>query len=852
VRTVPPISKLLISMADLLPTAEELMVVAYESMAGDGATAPEGRHGGRDPDRLDMQDLSKRMVYQRAQANDTAWFDAVAAAVRADPHAWAPSLRTLVPKGKSNDTRPIDDPSEIKRLVALVARAKLKQKLIARFTEGQVGSRPGKFCTRKGATAQDQLAAAILLSIRAGYTWCVLIDLRDAFGRVPELLALREFGRMGLDPGAAKFLWRLVRIYAVTDRTKAPAERDKMGIEQGNPLSAYVMDLVLAPAMRRVEARHQVQAFSYLDDIYIMCRTEQEAEAAYQAFRSIAEGLGVDNVRDLWGQGGRAPKGKNSIIVDSSTNHIRVLKTYDIDLLGVSAAPQKEMDYRLDLKADGQKFARMTICQARKALHCQALTAEATRARNNILMRLPSSSGGHPQSPSGAECPSSPSRGITRMTMTLGFNTPKGTVTDEVQQPFGHKQKDVVRTENPVEEPMSFRTEVNFNGAFSQSKHIEDDRKGGANHLHVLPDDDDKLVPLLADREVESTCPLVDDAEATLPPGGSGLSGDGEADVGLPPSGCDGLHDGDDHLLLLEDKSCACSSQHNQAGSVSLPGGSSRSEGPCKPRGHGRADDGGRPAAHYLSLDDPAVQAALAAGLGFKLGDAYKGAVVDLTGLGVVVLDRHRLPEVVNGLVKTARTRRMAKVIIDPAEPWTATPTLLGKVDDQAYERLTAENLPDGKMLLTLRQRARKASSTKTAPTTPPVGVDSVLAVRCINRAAGTCELCVVEVGVRHVRAVAVTSASGVGGAVEAVAAWAASRGGRDVALPAKGQMGAVVSMLVQGECWSPNIDFGDGVRRLLAGRVWTLAGDSDWACGRCCTAPRPAGRASPHGTGGR
>ncbi len=45
-----------------------------------------------------------------------------------------------------------------------------------------------------------------------------------------------------------------------------------------------------------------------------------------------------------------------------------------------------------------------------------------------------------------------------------------------------------------------------------------------------------------------------------------------------------------------------------------------------------------------------------------------------------------------------------------------------------------------------------------------------------------------------------------------------------------------MTAMLAEGKCLSPNIDYGDAVRALLAARVWTSAGD--WACGRCSGPP--------------
>ena len=801
-KTITPIRSLVVTLADLLPTGEELMYLAYESMAGDEATSPEGRHAGRNPDRLDTGGLSKRTVYERALANDLDWFDAQAAAIRANPFTWLPSLRTMVPKDRSKPskgTRPIDDPPEIKRLVALFVRARLREKLHFRFTLGQMGSRPGSACTRKGATAQDHVAVAILHAVREGQTWCVLLDLQDAFGRVPEALALREFGRMGLTDEAARFFWNLVRIFAVTDRAGTVITRTAMGIEQGNPLSASVMDLVLAPVLRRTEARHRVRPFSYLDDIYLLCPSEQVAHGAYDGFRAIAEGLGFHNVRDLWV--GIGEKGKNSEIVDTTVTPVRVLKLYEIDSIGISADPEKVAKYLADLRADGKQFHQMALPETRRNLNSQALTARATRIRNPSLVRPPRRSGNDRLPP--------PS--------VIEFRSKANLVTVADEEP----------KYTPVEESDTCnRVRAAFNGGTSGvlSRYFEGDHQEGC-RLH-----DDGLQPLdtdnLADEGVGVTvrpgveCPLLEDTHGV--PGGRLL---------VPPRGAEGHHG----VHLQDDDGFACSSRCNQAGGVSLlrAGDSSRSDGPDQPREGVRAVTGDRPAPRFLLLEDPAVQAALRARHGVKIGVAHKGAVLDLTGLDEVLGEAGVLPDVVNSLVKAVRAQCRATVVIDPAEPWTTMPGILGNIGDKVYDRWSVEKLPDGRMTVTLVHRPRRTERADLGHRDLPRGADAVLAVRCVNAALGTYGLRVREDGVFRPREVQVTVPSTAAGTVAAIAKWVASRTGRTgrtVALPAKGHLAAVVTMLVEGKCESPNIDYGDAVRKLLAAKRWRQEGD--WAIG--------------------
>ncbi|MCK6574673.1 hypothetical protein L6V77_26670 [Myxococcota bacterium] len=747
---VPPIRKVKVTLEDLLPQGDHLRHVAYESLAGDETTRPDGRHSGRRPNRPDMDGLSKREVYGLALDNDLAWFEKVASAVRANPFTWSPSLRTWVPKDPNrpeNGTRPIDDPSEIKRLVAIYVRALLLGKLHHRFTPGQFGSRPGTACTRARATAQDHVATAIHRAIRGGYTWAVLIDLTDAFGRVPEGLTLRELGRMGLEPDAAQFVWSMCRINAVVQRRQVtPFARLGMGIEQGNCLSASIMDLVLAPVLRRTEARLDVIVVSYLDDIYMLARSRSDAEDAYRLFRDIAEGLGFDNVRDLWD--GTGFQGKKSTIVDSTVTPVRVLKTYDICPLGVSLAPEKVADFLDDLRERGIPSGQVSLPTLRRLTRCQALSGQATRSRNSQLLRSPQRLPGSRPAPSGV-CSrfAPPSEGEYTST---GIVTPQPLPDEDA--PLSSQDQGVVE---PAEDAQDLSTDGDsFSGDVVLSRRAD------------------------GHREPHSDLPV-----------SAVFGGICSLGVGLLPSS----------NPLRGELDFVCSSRVASAGSISHPkGDSTRSEGPTQPCGGRRGNDGNPPAPHFLRFQDPAVQAALVAGRGFRFGVTFKGAVLDLTGLDALGVHPGRLPLVVNGLIKAVKTGGTAQVLIDPWEAWTLLPKILGRQGDTVYRRVETLNLPDGKLMITLVATAPRARPSVPAQP-PPCGADALLGCRAINAATGFHELRVVESGVRRVRRLTVSAPSALGGVVAAVAAWTASRANSTaVALPTTGRLAAVAELLVE------------------------------------------------------
>ena len=187
--------------------------------------------------------------------------------------------------------------------------------------------------------------------------------------------------------------------------------------------------------------------------------------------------------------------------------------------------------------------------------------------------------------------------------------------------------------------------------------------------------------------------------------------------------------------------------------------------------------------------------------------------------------------EVVNGLVKAVRAQGRAEMIIDPGEPWTSLPCVLGGPDDPAYLLEARVVLPDGRRLLRLRRRAHDGRRRPTGRhPRPPDGVDVVLAVRHVDRALHLYDLDVIEGGVRRRRRIEVNAPGPAGGLALAVADWAATREGRTVGLPDSGAFRALCNVLLAEDCHSSDIAFGDGARRLRGGRRWRRQGQ--WVVG--------------------
>lgn len=370
----------------LMPTVEMLSYAAYGAFAGDRACISWGVNKGRNPGRRDTMGLTKETVYDAAVYGDMAFFLNLHQALTANPWQFPPSLRTLIPKDAEDPgkgTRPIDDPCEMKRLVTLCVRHEIEALAERYMHPGQYGGRPAwaikPTCLRKSATMQDHVATAIWRAIRKGYRHVLILDLKDAYGLLPERAALDVLQGIGLDNEAARWVWRLCQIDAVDSRTRRiHYTRQGRGIEQGNVLSSTVMNLVLAPICRSIERSLDVQVFSYLDDIYVLAPTEEIAMEAFFRFRQSARDRGFTNVRRLRRQDDPSDS-KNSQIINVEEQPVTVLKTYEVDGLGISLHPDKVLKLR--------QVGKVSLSKFRKLSNCRALTKAACRSRNLNAIR---------------------------------------------------------------------------------------------------------------------------------------------------------------------------------------------------------------------------------------------------------------------------------------------------------------------------------------------------------------------------------------------------------------------------------------------------------------------------------
>jgi len=158
--------------------------------------------------------------------------------------------------------------------------------------------------------------------------------------------------------------------------------------------------------------------------------------------------------------------------------------------------------------------------------------------------------------------------------------------------------------------------------------------------------------------------------------------------------------------LCLPESAC----RRDQAGCVPVGGDSTVPQaGDTAGQGSPRSEAGAAPRP-ILSITIPEIRNALVARERVQLGNAHKGAILDLTGLASILgsaspSDHHHA---VNGLVRVVRDCGWAYVLIDARDAWTAQADILGGPDDRVYFRVSVVQQQGGRILLALRHRRRR------------------------------------------------------------------------------------------------------------------------------------------------
>lgn len=204
-----------------------------------------------------------------------------------------PVKRVWIEKPGSAEKRPLGIPTVTDRVVQAAVKMVIEPIFENRFAAHSYGFRPGRSC-------KDALRRVNEL-LEAGHTHVVDVDIKGYFDAIPHdrLLALvRERiadGRvLGLVEGFLNQGVMEGTELAKTIEEEPPAgpENPPAGTPQGGVISPLLANIYLDP-LDWLMAGLGLETVRYADDIVVLCRTHQQADAALGTLRQWMAGAGL-------------------------------------------------------------------------------------------------------------------------------------------------------------------------------------------------------------------------------------------------------------------------------------------------------------------------------------------------------------------------------------------------------------------------------------------------------------------------------------------------------------------------------------------------------------------------------
>ncbi len=189
--------------------------------------------------------------------------------------------RTWIPKPGSSEKRPLGIPTVRDRVVQTALVHVIEPILDATFHERSFGFRHGRGCHDALRCVEELLAA--------GYVYVVDADLKAYFDTIPKNRLLEIVQQKISDRRVLGLIKQFLDQEIMEDlRTWTP----EAGVPQGAVLSPVLSNAYLNPLDHRM-AESGFQMVRYADDFVILCRTQEEAEAALAAVRAWVDTYGL-------------------------------------------------------------------------------------------------------------------------------------------------------------------------------------------------------------------------------------------------------------------------------------------------------------------------------------------------------------------------------------------------------------------------------------------------------------------------------------------------------------------------------------------------------------------------------
>jgi RNA-directed DNA polymerase len=207
--------------------------------------------------------------------------DKLARELKENTYQPAPVRRVWIDKPGSTEKRPLGIPTVRDRVVQTALRYALEPIFEREFAAHSYGFRPNRGC-KDALRRVDQL-------LKEGYTWVVDADLRKYFDTIPRE-GLLEQVRKRMADGRVLGLIEAYLKQQVMDGLAAWTPDG--GTPQGAIISPLLANIYLDPLDHAMEAA-AVEMVRYADDLVILCRSREQAEAGLGMLRQWTAEAGL-------------------------------------------------------------------------------------------------------------------------------------------------------------------------------------------------------------------------------------------------------------------------------------------------------------------------------------------------------------------------------------------------------------------------------------------------------------------------------------------------------------------------------------------------------------------------------
>lgn len=208
--------------------------------------------------------------------------DELAAELKDGVYRPLPARRVFIPKPGTSEQRPLSIPSVRDRIVQAAVKIVLEPIFEADMLGCSFGFRPKR-------SPHDALQVLIEESAR-GRRWVVETDVANCFTAIPHDKLMQAVEERVSDQGVLKLLRSMLRAGAMED---GQVRRPVTGAAQGGVISPLLCNVYLHQ-MDRVWSTFEHGVFvRFADDVVVMCKSREQADAALQRLRDLLAELGL-------------------------------------------------------------------------------------------------------------------------------------------------------------------------------------------------------------------------------------------------------------------------------------------------------------------------------------------------------------------------------------------------------------------------------------------------------------------------------------------------------------------------------------------------------------------------------